>query len=55
MPWSAHGLVHQPVGFIVACDLFGNGIEMNFAAHADGDICQVHDGDGSVGGTGDGR
>jgi hypothetical protein len=40
----------QAIGFVVAKDVFGGGIEPDLAADPDGDIGQVIDADGAMGG-----
>ena len=49
MPRGAHGLVGQTVGFVVADDMFGDGIELELAPHPNGDIGQMIQADGAMG------
>ena len=42
-PGGPHGLLSQTVGFVVAHDMFGVGIELQRPSAAEGDVGQVVD------------
>src|SRR5687767_9914945 len=48
MPWAAHGLVDQAVGFFVVFEALGGGVELEVAAELDGDLGDVDEGAGAV-------
>ncbi len=48
MPRRPHWHVHQPVGLLVADDLLLDRIEIDRAAHADGDVAQMQSRGGAV-------
>src|SRR5262245_49359319 len=52
MPGRAHGLARQTVGFFVADKFFANRVEAELAPGADGQVGEVDEGDGAVGGFG---